>query len=72
MSGIKLVWHYENAIFEYHMVNYDKTVVFSDNMSKVSQDPNCQSPKDKSTKMKNIVFVCCEITYSNFRKHKKL
>ena len=44
------------------MVNYDKTVVFSDDMPKVSQDPNCQFPKDKSTKMKNIVFLCGETT----------
>lgn len=62
MSGIKLVWHYENAIFEYHMVNYGNTIVFSDNMSKISKDPNCQSPKHKSTKMKNIVFLCGKST----------
>lgn len=61
-------------MFEYSMVRYDKSVVFSDTTSKISQDPNSQSPKDTNIKMRNTEYSygAKSLSLPNFRKYKKV
>lgn len=39
------------------MARYNKSVAFSDNMPKISQDSNSKSPKDTRIKTKNIQYL---------------